>query len=92
MVKPVARKTDDLQWDAPAVAKFMSDNGIQDRSDLVRALDGVGQTTVYRVFDERWGGAVKLRMLTAMSARFNIPLSHLVGLIVVDSTREAVSA
>jgi len=62
----------------------MYGNDIHDRADLAKELADVGQTTIYRSFDERWAGKATTRMLCAFSRRFGLSLPELVAALVVD--------
>lgn len=62
----------------------MRDNNILDRSELARGLPGIGLTTVYRNFGADWSGPVTLRMLTALAAKFGVPVAELMSELVVE--------
>lgn len=74
----------ELYWNAPAVAALMESSGIKDRSDLAQKRIGVGQTTVYRTFDEGWGGRVRIKMLSALSVWTGIAIAELVAALVLE--------
>lgn len=76
--------SDELLWIPESIANLMEDNGIQDRADLAKKKIGVGQTTIYRSFDERWAGKVQTKMLRALALWTGIPLPQLVARVVVD--------
>lgn len=78
----------DLRWKPGAVESFMALNGIDDRSVLAKRLPGVSPTTIYRQFDEHWGGFVSLRMLLLLSNHFRVPLHQLVAAVVSDPIAE----
>ncbi len=78
----------ELRWASDAVSFLMSANGIQDRGQLAKMQIGVGQTTIYRSFDEQWAGKVQIRMLAALSRWLNIDLPSLVAALVVDPVLE----
>jgi hypothetical protein len=60
----------------------MEKAGIKDRADLAQQKIGVGQTTVYRTFDEDWGGRVRIKMLSALSLWTGIALAELVATLI----------
>ncbi|QDH91718.1 hypothetical protein SEA_PHRAPPUCCINO_41 [Mycobacterium phage Phrappuccino] len=76
----------ELHWIPESVSNLMRANGVRDRADLAKKNIGIGQTTIYRSFDERWGGKVQANMLHALAVWTQIPLSQLVLQIVVDPT------
>jgi hypothetical protein len=74
----------ELYWNPQAVSKLMEKAGIKDRADLAQQKIGVGQTTVYRTFDEGWGGRVRIKMLSALALWTGIALAELVATLVFE--------
>lgn len=66
-----------LQWKPPAVAKLMSQNGIQTRHELAKRLP-VGRATVYEAFDADWSGNATDRMLALLAAHLSADIGPLV--------------
>jgi hypothetical protein len=67
----------------------MRANGIQDRADLVKQRIGIGQTTIYRAFDEGWAGTTNFKIVVALAAWSGTPLPDLVARLVADPTAAA---
>lgn len=62
----------------------MQANGIRHRADLVDALHGVSQPTIYRAFNDTWAGKASLPVLAALSLWSGKPVWQLVETLVVD--------
>lgn len=70
----------------------MRANGIRDRAELAKLKIGVGQTTIYRSFDENWAGKVQVRVLAAIARWTKIALPDLVASVVTDDASFAPAA
>lgn len=57
----------------------MEERGVRGRDELRERLGyTVGKTTIYRSFDERWGGEVSFPLLVALVGILRIPIHRLV--------------
>ena len=80
----------ELYWNPSAVARLMSKFSIKDRAELAQQKIGVGQTTVYRTFDENWGGRVRIKMLSALALWTGIGVAELVAALVLEPGKQQI--
>lgn len=69
-----------LHWLPTSIEKIMYANGIQDRKALAEDIHKfcqLGRATIYRAFDDTWGGNATHTVLAALQQRFNVPLDLL---------------
>lgn len=69
--------TPDIHWNYENVRNIMTVNGIQTREDLAREL-GEAPTTVRRSLTLNWQGRPTVKLMAAMSYRFNVPVNNLI--------------
>jgi hypothetical protein len=77
MVTGTTGPSDDLAWNASAVAMLMFEHGIHSRAALAKTL-GSSRASVNRTFDDSWNGRATPRMIAALCVRFRVPMNRLV--------------
>ncbi|QRY51841.1 Cro/Cl family transcriptional regulator [Mycolicibacterium septicum] len=68
----------ELRWIAPAVRNLVYSNDIETRRDLAKRTH-LGQSTVYKAFDQNWSGKATSSVIAAMCETFNIPINRIVA-------------
>ncbi|NGX06406.1 MULTISPECIES: hypothetical protein [Mycobacteroides] len=69
--------TPGIHWDNEYVRNLMAVNKIETREDLAREIYEA-PTTVRRSFSNNWQGRPTLRLMAAISYRFNVPVNNLI--------------
>lgn len=69
--------TPDIGWDCEYIRNLMAVNKIETREDLAREIYEA-PTTVRRSFSKDWQGRPTVKLMAAMSYRFNVPINNLI--------------
>lgn len=68
----------ELHWIPAAVRNLAHSNGIRTRQDLAN-FTTLGQTTVYKAFDQNFAGKATSTVIAAMCEAFNVPIGSIVA-------------